>query len=260
DKARDMARNSYVDDAFVLLLDPGFGNAYPDTKDATPAGDSPFPVAPLQYLNSHDNSWLVTSFGLEPTLTPDDIRFGDRSRFFKLQPFAIALLSCRGVPMLWEGEEFAENYAIAGGGALRISFLRGMHWEYFYDNDGSPLVRVYRRMGKLRRALPALRSRDCFYFNIQSRPADGLVAFQRRASVGQGQQIALVVLNFSDQDRTLTLRAPVSGTYREMLDRLNRGGAELDLVAASANDPLAISVPSNYGRIFVTPPPGPGVI
>src|SRR5262249_52529286 len=168
DKARDMARHGYVDDAFVLLLDPGFGNAYPDTKDAMPAGDSPFPVAPLQYLNSHDHSWLVTSFGLEPPLTPDDIRFGDRSRFFKLQPFAIALLSSRGVPMLWEGEEFAENYAIAGGGALRISFLRGMHWEYFYDNDGSPLVRVYRRMGKLRRALPALRSRDFFYFNIQS--------------------------------------------------------------------------------------------
>lgn len=27
--------------------------------------------------------------------------------------------------MLWEGEEFAENYDVAGGGALRISFLRG---------------------------------------------------------------------------------------------------------------------------------------
>jgi len=259
DKARDMARNSYVDDAFVLLLDPGFGNAYPDTKDAASAGDSPFPVAPLQYLNSHDHSWLVTSFGLEPPLTPDDIRFGDRSRFFRLQPFAIALLSCRGVPMLWEGEEFAENYAIAGGGAIRISFLRGMHWEYFYDDDGSPLVRVYRRMGKLRRALPALRSRDFFYFNTQSRPGDGVVAFQRRASVGQGQQIALVVINFSDQDRTLTLRAPAPGTYREMLDRLNRAGSELDLAATNANDPITIAVPSNYGQIFVTPPPAPGV-
>jgi hypothetical protein len=44
-----------------------------------------------------------------------------------------------------------------------------------------------------------------------------------------------------------------------MLDRLNRGGTELDLVAAHANDPLTIAVPSNYGRVFVTPPPAPGI-
>ncbi len=263
DKVRHMAANGgYVDDAFALMLDPGFGgNPYPDTKDATPAGDSAFPVAPLQYLNSHDNSWLITSFGLEPPLTADDIRFGDRSRFFKLQPYAIALLSSRGVPMLWEGEEFGENYAVAGGGALRISFLRGMHWEYFYDDEGLPLVRLYRRMGKLRKALPALRSRDFFYFNTQSRPADGVIAFQRggRVVAGQQTQVALVVLNFSDLDHAVTVAAPVAGTYREMLDRVNRGGAELDLVAVNVNDPLTIAVPSNYGRVFVTPSPAPGV-
>jgi len=44
-----------------------------------------------------------------------------------------------------------------------------------------------------------------------------------------------------------------------MLDRLNRGGVEMDLVAANTNDQLTISVPSNYGRVFVTPPPAPGV-
>ena len=84
--------------------------------------------------------------------------------------------------MRWEGEELGENYVVAGAGALRISFLRGMHWEYFYDEPGSALVRVYRRMGKLRRALPALRSRNFFYYNIESRPGDGLIAFRRQAA------------------------------------------------------------------------------
>src|SRR5262249_46117338 len=89
-KVRDMAGNGgYVDDGFALLLDPGFGDPYPNTKDASPAGDAAFPVAPLQYLNSHDHSWLITSFALEPPRTADDIRFGDRSRSFKLQPYAI---------------------------------------------------------------------------------------------------------------------------------------------------------------------------
>jgi maltooligosyltrehalose trehalohydrolase len=252
-KAENMATYGYVDDDFAHLLDPEFGDPYPTSHDATPAGDpASYPVAPLQYLNSHDHSWLITSFGLVPSDVPDDIRFGDRSRFYKLQPFAIALLSAKGVPMLWEGEEFAENYQVAGAGALRISFLRGMHWEYFYDEPGTALVRVYRRMGKLRRALPALRGPDFFYFNVESRPRDGLIAIRR----GAPGQIALVLLNFSDHDRTLTLPAPAPGTYRELLDRLNRPlGSELELSASAAGSPLTVTVPSNYGRVFVTPPP-----
>jgi 1,4-alpha-glucan branching enzyme len=258
-KTRDMAEHGYVDESFAHLLDPSFGaDHYPDTKDASPAGDSPFPVAPLQYLNSHDHSWLIASMGLEPPLVPDDIRFGDRSRFFKLQPYAIALLSAKGVPMLWEGEELAENYVVAGGGNIRISFLRGMHWEYFYDENGAPLVRVYRRMGRLRRALRALRSRDLFYYSAESRPADGVIAFRRSAAPVNGVpgQIAIVAINFSDATRTVVVPAPAAGTYRELLDRLNRpAGTELEIVAANAGDPLALIIPSNYGQVFVTPPP-----
>jgi maltooligosyltrehalose trehalohydrolase len=258
-KAQAMARFNFVDDDFAHLLDPAFGpDPYPETKDASPAGDQPFPVAPLQYLNSHDHSWLITSFGLEDPLTPDDIRFGDRARFFKLQPYAIALLSSKGVPMLWEGEEFAENYAVANAGALRISFLRGMHWEYFYDESGTSLVRVYRRMGKLRRALPCLRSRNFFFYNVESRPSEGVIAFRRQAVIGNGHpdQIALVVLNFSDSQKSIVPAAPAAGTFREMLDRLNRApGTELEHTAASAGDALTLQIPSNYGQVFVTPPP-----
>lgn len=259
-KAENMASNgAYVDDDFAHLLDPAFGSdPYPDTKDGSPAGDKPFPVAPVQYLNSHDHSWLMTNFGLEPPLAADDIRFGDRSRFFELQPFAIALLSCRGVPMLWEGEEFAENYVVAGAGSIRISFPRGMHWEYFYDENGTQLVKVYRRMGRLRRALPCLRSRDFFYYNVESRPSSGVIAYRRRAPAAGGspEQIALVALNFSDSAQTISLPAPLAGTYREMLDRLNRpAGTEMELTAAKVGDPLPITVPSHYGRLFVTAPP-----
>jgi hypothetical protein len=137
--------------------------------------------------------------------------------------------------MLWEVEEFGENYAVAAGGALRILLLRGMHSEYCYDEPGSALVRVYRRMGTLRRALPALRSRDFFFFNTQSRPADGLIVFQRReaASGGQPEQIAHIFdrgpaprLDVPPQLQQLVLTRLVSGrdsrVYggRERLHRL----------------------------------------
>lgn len=260
-KVRDMAEHGgFVDDDFAHRLDPSFGgDPFPASKNPVSTGDKPFPVAPLQYLNSHDHSWLITSFGLLPPLSRDDIRFGDRGRFFKLQPYAVALLASQGVPMLWEGEELAENYAIAGEGNLRISIPRGMHWEYFYDEPGNALVRVYRRMGKLRRALPCLRSRDSFYNNVESRPGEGLIAFRRRhpgGGAGDPEQIALVVLNFSDSPRSLVLPAPAAGTYRELLDRPHRaGGPELEKSAARAGAPLTIDVPSNYGQIFVSPPP-----
>jgi len=35
---------------------------------------------------------------------------GDRNRWYLLQPYLICLLMSKGVPMLWQGEEFAENY------------------------------------------------------------------------------------------------------------------------------------------------------
>lgn len=257
-KARDMATWGYVDEDFAHRLDPAFGgDPYPDTHDGAPAGDPPFPVAPLQYLNSHDHSWFIASFGLEAPLVADDIRFGDRAFFYKLQPYAIALLASKGVPMCWEGEECAENFVLASGGNLRISIPRGMHWEYFYDEHGNPLVQVYRRMGTLRRALPALRSRDFFYYSSESRPGDGVIAFRRAAPPANGSpaQIVLVALNFSDHARSVTLPAPAAGTYREMLDRRHRKGSELELTASAQGAPLTIDVPSWYGQVFVSPCP-----
>jgi len=113
-------------------------------------------------------------------------------------------------------------------------------------------------MGRLRRALPCLRSRDFFYYNVESRPGNGIIAFRRRAPAagGRPEQVAVIVLNFSAGDQTITLPAPLPGTYREMLDRFNRpAGTEMEVTAARAGDALTIAVPSHYGRVFVTAPP-----
>ena len=90
-------------------------------EDAAPAGASPIPGAQLQYLNQHGNSRLITSFGLEQTLTDDGIRSRDRSpsQIFTLQLYAVALLSSGGDDVL-AGRGVVEQCAIAGG-ALRIS-------------------------------------------------------------------------------------------------------------------------------------------
>src|SRR5207237_9934120 len=93
-----MVRWNYVDANFAHLLDTGF-SGYPNSKTVNNAAGAPvdMPVAPFQYLESHDHSQLFVFAG-----TQGDGFFppGDRSRFYKLQPYTIALYTLEGVPML----------------------------------------------------------------------------------------------------------------------------------------------------------------
>jgi 1,4-alpha-glucan branching enzyme len=251
-KVRDMAQWKYVSDDFVHLLDPSF-DGYPATKGAGDAGDQPFPVAPFQYIETHDHSRFIASFGLDPTDT-GELQFGLRDLFYKTQAYAIALMTAAGVPMLFQGQEFAENYVIPGDGDGRTGIRRGVHWEYFYDENGQPLVKLYRRLGKLRRSLPVLRGRSFFYYNTLSPLAEGVVVFRRDTGAGGTGQVAIVAINFSDSDRTLNLPLPVPGTYLEVLDAPNRQTPE-QFIATSTNQTASVTVPSNYGVILVTPAP-----
>jgi len=173
----------------------------------------------------------------------------DRSRWYKIQPFIIAQYTASGIPMLWQGQEFSENYVLAGDGTLRIGFRRDAHWEYFYDPDGSPLIRLHRILGKLRADHPALRGRDSFYYNQTSHTSSGIIGYRRSA----GNDLALVFLNFSDTPQTMTIPFPSTATFREQIDAADRP-APLDLSGAATGDPMTVTVPANYGYVF-TPIP-----
>ena len=248
-KAADMARFNFVDDDFAHLLDPSF-LGYPATRDF---GGVQGPVAPFQYLETHDHSDFICNFGI--IQKQNDIPLGDRSLFYKTQPYAIALYTCQGIPMLWQGQEFCENYVLTGSGTTRIQTRRDVHWEYFYDDYGAPLIRVYRRLARLRRRCRALRSRNSFYFNANSNLAGRAIAYSRRAAATtvEPEQVVMVFLNFSDSDQNLTVPFPVVGTYREMLDDDIRGSSHLEIRVASSGEPHTVTIPSNYGQVYVSP-------
>ncbi len=109
-QAADMAQHGYVNDNFAHLLDPSF-MGYPASRDF---GGVQGPVAPFQYIESHDHSDFTSYLGTVGG--GSDIQLGDRSRSYKTQPFAIALYTCQGIPMLWQGQEFGENYVLPGSG------------------------------------------------------------------------------------------------------------------------------------------------
>jgi maltooligosyltrehalose trehalohydrolase len=248
-KAEDMAKYSYVDDSFAHGLDPSF-SGFPSTKTVEDQNGNPvaMPVSPFQYLESHDHSQLISFFGVTQD-DPTDVTFGDRSKFAKLQPFVIALYTSQGTPMLWEGQEFADNWTLPPSGRSRISFLRNMHWEYFYDEQGNPLIKLYRKLGKLRTTCPSLKSRSSYYFNNDSRPANQLIAYSRTSTTST--EVAVVFLNFSDAPQQLWIPFPKAGTYLEQID----GAKSLTPVinVGASGEYHAPTIPSNYGAIYLCP-------
>jgi maltooligosyltrehalose trehalohydrolase len=249
-KSENMIQSSSADQDFAHLLDVSF-SGYPQTKTVVDDQGNPvdMPVAPFQYLESHDHSQLIVFTGTDST---DPLAEGNRNNFYRLQPFAIALYTAQGIPMLWEGQEFADDYQLPPGGDARIGLRRDMHWEYFYDDPGSALIRLYRRLGTLRRNSRALRSRDSFFYYQQSLQGTAILAYHRHApaDVGHAEEFAMVLLNFGDNSASVAVPFPQAGTYREMLDDDVRPSS-FDLAVASDGEFHTIIVPSHYGFIFV---------
>lgn len=251
DGAEAIAGGAAPTDGFAHTLDPFFAGRYPATKTVVNAAGNPvdMPVAPFQYLNSHDHPHLIVCAG---TTGSGMFPPGDRSRVWRLQPMAIALYTSQGVPMLWEGEEFCDDYDLPQDGSVRVNLRRDTHWEYFYDSYGRPLVRLYRRLGQLRRSARALRSRESFYYWNQSLQGTQLMAYHRHAPADavSPEQYAMVVLNFSSNPGTIQVPFPKAGSWTEQLDADVRP-APWTIQVAAPGDVQSITVPPNYGCIFI---------
>lgn len=193
----------------------------------------------LQYVENHDHSRFVCNFGT--TAADDDLlREGFRDRWYRVQPYLIALFTGRGIPMLWQGQELGENYFVPESGFGRVALFRPVRWDYFYDTIGRSAVSLVRKLVALRRDLPQLRTGDHFFYNDRGRYQDRQVlVFSRRI----GEELTVVALNFGESDQTVPFTFDAGGKYREELH-----GHDLGDVAAGQEKWLP--VPSNYGRIW----------
>jgi hypothetical protein len=55
-------------------------------------------------FESHDHRRFINEFGELGLRDLLGEAYGDRGRFFKMQPFIIALYTGKGIPMLWNGQ------------------------------------------------------------------------------------------------------------------------------------------------------------
>jgi 1,4-alpha-glucan branching enzyme len=159
-----------------------------------------------------------------------------------LQPYLICLLMSKGQPMLWQGEEFAENYFLPDSGLGRVALLRPLRWDFFYDESGQPIVRLVRKLLRIRRQLDQIRRGTYFFFNDWDRYQQfGVLLFARY----DGGSYTLVGVNVGGTDQRVPFWFPTAGDYVEEL----HGGA-LDLKNVPALQPVWLDIPSHYGRIW----------
>jgi 1,4-alpha-glucan branching enzyme len=198
----------------------------------------------LQYIENHDHPRFVCNFGM---LEKDNLllKEGNRDLWIKVQPYAIGLLTGKGIPLLWQGQELGENYSIPLEGWGRVMLYRPVRWDYFYDPVGKATIRLFRKLVALRRENAQFRQGEHYFYNhYDNYQSKKVLLFHRQ----DNSRFSLVALNFGDNTQWVPYTFPVGGEFVESLHGQDAPG--LNIGAVAAGETRWLEVPGNYGRIW----------
>lgn len=208
--------------------------------------------APLQYIENHDHQRFICNFGL---ISADGawqdldalIQTGNRpANWYRVQPYLIALLASKGIPLICQGEEFMEDYWIPSNLVEgRVQLLRPTRWDYFYDTYGMSTIGLMRRLLKIRNTRVEFRSGTHYFYNEPDRYQNqGLLLFSRYTPAPG--TFSLVALNFTGSAQTAPFWFPIAGNYTEQI-----WGSPADQInGVTTTAPVQLTIPSNCGRIW----------
>ena len=201
------------------------------------------------YLCNHDHSHVAWQAGA---------RTNDGAlKWYRTQPYAVALFTSPGVVMIQNGQEFAEDYWMMEDdkGSNRRVKPRPLRWDFVGDNIGSNLLQLYNHLIKLRMTHASLRSNN-FYpdrwedwqtrFNAEGYGVDvekSVVIYHRWGQSDEGEsEKFIVVLNFSDQEQFVDIPFSADGTWQDLLNERS------DFISGFRlfNQPIS----SNWGRVY----------
>jgi maltooligosyltrehalose trehalohydrolase len=256
DIAKKMVTYNFFSPEFVkelLLTDERFDKqGYTGLKNIQ---DETIPALVVQFIESHDENRLFYLMQHREDCEDGGYEYRnglDDQPWWKLQPYAIGLLTSVGIPMLWAGQEFAENTGLAATGLVRVRGLRPLHWDYFYNVSTTPggatvlpLVTLYRNLGKLRKNHPALRAPRENAKEEYCNKNDRVLVYRR----WKDNEVIIVAINFSETWQHVPIPFGHSGTWVDVLDaEYNNSPYEKNIADSSAHE--WTSIPSNFGRVL----------
>jgi maltooligosyltrehalose trehalohydrolase len=142
--------------------------------------------------------------------------------------------------MLWQGQEFGENYFLPDSGLGRVLLLRPLRWDYFYDTAGKTLIWLTRSLLSLRKNCEELRRGSHYFHNDYERYLSrGILLFQRENSGA----ISLIAINFTNTEQRVPFVFSHAGNYTEQLHNE-------DNFIVGEGETRWLIIPSNYGRVW----------
>lgn len=206
------------------------------------------PICPVNYIENHDHGSVTC-------------RVTSRDRWYKTQPYMIALATCPGGIMLHNGQEWGqyediwEDDSNASPANARVQ-ARPLLWAQESDSIGQTLQARYSFLMMLRDQHPGLRTPNFYpdYYDQQ------WTAFSPNGyGINESLQIAIyhrwgnddrgnlerfiVVLNFGDDTQYVNIPFSVNGNWTDLLN----GNAA---VAVGNYWLYSYPVPSNWGCVF----------
>lgn len=247
--------NSLFEQTFSALwhdaLDPGLLNALNNRRWLS-AGKTP-----TLYLSNHDHSYVTWRAGARENL-------GAPLRWWKVQPFLIALFTSTATPLVRNGDEFGEEYHLPENddGTGRRVTPRPLRWKLGGDRIGTTLTALHTRLATLRRDHPALRSPFMYpdhwdtwqtRFNPVGVGIDTerrLAVYHRWAQLDRGVENIVVVLNFSGSDQLVEAPFPFPGTWTDLLAGFTADGPGHDETVDVHGPTAPVPVGSHWGCIL----------
>jgi len=207
---------------------------------------------PTTYLSNHDHSHVAWRAGARDNL--------GGMKWFKTQPYVIALYTSPATPMIQNGQEFGEDHWIMEDdeGTGRRVIPRPLRWKLSKDKIGVALNKLYKRLAEIRLQYAGLRSPN-FYpqpwdqwqtqFNPQGYGIDvarQLAIYHRWGHDEQGNlQRFIIVLNFSNEPHDVSVPFPDNGEWVDLLSEYS--GSWKPTVN---NRRLEFRIESNWGHVF----------
>jgi maltooligosyltrehalose trehalohydrolase len=239
----------------LLLADKRFDEqGYKGKK--TVDSDS-MPAMVVQFIESHDECRLfyIVQHGCTCPDSGFEYRNGlDDQPWWKLQPYAIALLTSVGIPMLWAGQEFDENTGLASKDQVRVRAYRPLHWDFFYkvSTDPSekspvlPLETLYWKLCPLRLNHPALHSPRENAKEEYCNQHEKTLVYRR----WQDGEVIVVALNFSDND-SVEIPFGHTGKWVDILEAsYEKKEPPYSITVTNAADRYRVPIPGNFGRLM----------
>jgi hypothetical protein len=198
--------------------------------------------APTLYLENHDHKRFM-------------LKAGGRDYWNLTQPYIIALFTCAGAPLIFNGQEFGLDNDMPESGDGR-AVPRPLDWT-LQDIEPGPTIFVrYQQMMKIRRDHPVLGASN-FYpsdwkdewtkFDENGYGIDrdrNLVVYHRwGVNTGNNLERFYIVLNFSQQLlRDVSFVVPDSGPWQDLISG--------KVISAQSDDRLHIDIDPNSGAIY----------